>query len=67
MIDAVGKRSVICQGCKYARHNLGEIAAECKAVRHMLARKHSVHEMADGIKIKSYDPPLVYTGDAPPF
>lgn len=68
MSDAViVLRSVICQECKYARHELGPIAAAGKAVRHMLARTHIVHEVANGFTINIHRPNMVYKGETPPF
>lgn len=64
---AVARHSVICQECKYARHNLSPIAAECKAIRHKLDRSHLVFQMADGIQVKAYHPTVAYKGNTAPF
>lgn len=64
---AVVLRSVICQECKYARHELGPIAAAGKAVRHMLRRSHTVHEVANGFTINIHRSNVVYKGESPPF
>lgn len=71
MEDAVIKYHVICQECKYARRNLGFLAASCKAAKHGLVKYHAIDVLATSngktVSTSHHIPPKRHNGEDPPF